>query len=473
MMETITTDVCVIGAGSGGLSVAAGAVQMGARVVLIEGGRMGGDCLNYGCVPSKALLVTGKAAQAHRRGAGFGVTPAAPQVDFAAAMDHVRATIAAIEPHDSEERFTGLGVRVIRDWARFVSPTEVETGAHRIRARRFVLATGSSPMVPPIAGLDGVPYLTNETIFEQRDCPRHLLIVGAGPIGLEMAQAHRRLGAEVTVIEGAQALGREDPEAAALVLDALRAEGIEIVEQAAVERVSGRAGAIELQVKGGTVFPGTHLLIAVGRVPNIDRLDLPAAGIEHGRAGVTVDARLRTTNRRAYAIGDVAGQGQFTHLAGYHAGIVIRSILFGLPAKARADHIPRVTYTDPELAQIGPTEAEARKAHAAGLQVIRLGYGDNDRARAEGVSGGLIKVMVLRGRPLGVTIAGPGAGELIALWALMIANRLKLGALAGTVLPYPTMSELSKRAAGAYFSPKLFDNPWVKRFVRGVQKVLP
>ena len=472
-MERIDTDICVIGAGSGGLSVAAGAVQMGARVVLIEGGRMGGDCLNYGCVPSKALLAAGKAAQAHRRGAGFGITPVAPQVDFTAAMDHVRATIAAIAPHDSEERFTGLGVRVIRDWARFTGHDELEAGGRRIRARRFVIATGSSPLVPPIPGLADIPYLTNETVFEQRDCPRHLLIIGGGVIGLEMAQAHRRLGAEVTVIEAAQPLGREDPEAAALVLSSLRAEGIDIIEGASVERVGGRAGAIELQVTGGTVFMGTHLLVAVGRVPNLERLNLDAAGVAHDARGITVDARLRSTNRRIHAIGDVAGQGQFTHLAGYHAGIVIRAMLFGLPAKARADHIPRVTYTDPELAQIGLTEAEARKAHGDALQVIRLGFDANDRALAEGAREGLIKLMVRKGRPVGVTIAGPGAGEMLAPWALMLANRMKLGALAGTVLPYPTMAELSKRAASAYFSPKLFDNPWVKRVVRVVQKVLP
>ncbi|WP_209425601.1 FAD-dependent oxidoreductase [Pararhodobacter sp. SW119] len=472
-MEELSTDVCVIGAGSGGLSVASGAAQMGARVILIEGHKMGGDCLNYGCVPSKALLSAGKAAQSRRRGARLGVASVAPEVDFSAAMDHVAATIAAIEPHDSEERFTGLGVRVIRDWARFVSPDAVETGAHRIRARRFVIATGSSPLVPPIEGLDSVPYLTNETIFEQRECPRHLLIIGGGPIGLEMAQAHRRLGAEVTVIEAAKAMGREDPDAAALVLKTLRDEGVQIVENAAVERVRGRAGAIEVEVKGGTVFPGTELLVAVGRKPNIGRLNLPAAGIEHSARGITVDARLRTTNRRAHAIGDVAGQGQFTHLAGYHAGVVIRSVLFGLPAKARADHIPRVTYTDPELAQIGLTESEAQETHGTALEVIRLGFDANDRALAEGHDTGLLKLMVVRGRPVGVTIAGPAAGEMLAPWAMALANRMKLSALAGTVLPYPTMSELSKRAAGAYFSPRLFDNPWVKRFVRGVQKVLP
>jgi pyruvate/2-oxoglutarate dehydrogenase complex dihydrolipoamide dehydrogenase (E3) component len=472
-MEPIHTDICVIGAGSGGLSVAAGAAQMGARVVLVEGHEMGGDCLNAGCVPSKALLAAAKAAQAHRQGACFGLTPTDPQVDFAAAMDHVARTIAAIAPHDSEERFTGLGVRVIRDWARFVSPTEVETGAHRIRARRFVLATGSSPLVPPIPGLDAVRYLTNETLWTQRDCPRHLLIVGGGPIGLEMAQAHRRLGAEVTVIEGAKALGREDTDAAALVLGALRAEGVEIVEGAQVERASGRAGAIELQVTGGTVFHGTHLLIAVGRVPNLDRLNLDAAGIASTKAGVAVDARLRTSNRRVYAVGDVAGQGQFTHLAGYHAGIVIRSMLFGLRARTRVDHIPRVTYTDPELAQIGLTEAEAREVHKKALQVIRLGFDANDRAQAEAQTEGFIKLMVRRGRPVGVTIVGAHAGEMIAPWALILANGLKLNALANTVLPYPTLSELSKRAAGTYFSPKLFDNPWVTRVVQGVQRLLP
>lgn len=472
-MERVGADICVIGAGAGGLSVAAGAAQMGARVVLIEGHRMGGDCLNHGCVPSKALLAAGKAAQAHRRGARFGVRPAEPEVDFAAAMAHVARTIAAIAPHDSEERFAGLGVRVIRDWARFVSPDEVVAGAHRIRARRFVIATGSSPMVPRVAGLDQVPYLTNETVFAQRACPRRLLVLGGGPVGLEMAQAHRRLGAEVTVIEAATVLGREDPEAAALVRDTLRGEGVEIAEGAAVERASGQAGAIELHLAGGGRVSGTHLLVAAGRVPNLARLDLEAAGIAHSPAGVTVGARLRSSNRRVYAIGDAAGQGQFTHLAGYQAGVVIRAILFGLPARARRDHIPRVTYTDPELAQIGLTETQARAAHGARLRVLRLGFDASDRAQAEGWTEGLLKLMVVRGRAVGVTIVGAGAGEMAAPWALMLAHRLKLSALTGAVLPYPTLSELSKHAAGTYFSAKLFDNPYVKRVVRGVQKLLP
>ena len=472
-MERIAADICIIGGGSGGLSVAAGAAQLGARVVLIEGHKMGGDCLNYGCVPSKALLAAGKAAQAQRGGAAYGIAPGIPQVDFAGAKDHVARVIAAIAPHDSPERFRGLGVRVIEDWGRFISPTEVQAGDAVIRARRFVIATGSSPLVPPIPGVESVPYLTNETIFDLREAPGHLLIVGGGPIGLEMAQAHRRLGCAVTVIEGARALGRDDPEAAALVLAALRAEGIEIIEGAQVERIGGRAGAVEVQVKGGTAYVGTHLLMAVGRKPNLDRLDLNKAGIETTRSGVKVDAGLRTTNRRVYAIGDVAGLGQFTHVAGYHGGLVVRSALFGLPARARTDHIPHVTYTDPELAQAGLTEAAARERHGAALSVVRLGFDANDRAQAEGKTQGLIKVMVVKGRPVGATIAGPGAGELIGLWAFMIAHRMKLARLTGAIFPYPTMGELSKRAAGAYFAPQLFDNAFVKRVVGWVQRFIP
>jgi pyruvate/2-oxoglutarate dehydrogenase complex dihydrolipoamide dehydrogenase (E3) component len=277
----------------------------------------------------------------------------------------------------------------------------------------------------------------------------------------------------VTVLEAARALGRDDPEAAALVAAALRAEGIEIVEGARIERIGGRPGAIEVEVAGGTLFVGTHLLVAAGRRPALDRLDLPAAGIAATAAGVVVDSGLRTSNRRVFAIGDAAGRGQFTHLAGYHAGLVVRSALLGLPVRLRDDHIPRVTYTDPELAQVGLTEAEARARHGAALAVIRLGWAANDRAQAEGRTDGFLKVMVHRGRPVGATLVGPGAGEQIAPWALLLANRLKLSALANTVLPYPTRAELSKRAASAYFAPKLFDNGLVKRVVRAVQALLP
>lgn len=472
-MERIRTDVLVIGAGSGGLSVAAGAVQMGADVVLLEGHRMGGDCLNYGCVPSKALLASAKAAHAQAHAARFGIADAAPRVDYAATKDHVARVIDGIAPIDSQERFEGLGVRVIRAFGHFVSSDTVEAGDYRITARRIVIATGSRPFVPPIPGLDSTPYLTNETIFDLRDRPEHLLIIGGGPIGLEMAQAHIRLGSRVTVIEGARALGRDDPEAAAVVLSSLRAEGIAIEEDAKVARVAHADGKITVTTDDGRSFTGSHLLVAVGRKTNTERLNLPAAGIRETKTGIAVDARLRTANRRVYAIGDVAGGMQFTHVAGYHAGVIIRSMLFALPSKARSDHIPRATYTDPELAQVGLTEAEARKAHGPRVEIARFDYHHNDRAAAEDRATGFIKVMVLRGRPVGVTIVGHQAGELIGLWSLAIANGLKMGAIAAMVSPYPTYGEVNKRAAGAYFSPRLFEAPMVKRVVRVIQRWLP
>lgn len=470
-MAHIKTDLCIIGAGSGGLSLAAGAVQMGARVVLVEAGRMGGDCLNYGCVPSKALLAAGKQAQTMRAG-GLGIAGHEPDIDYAAAMDHVGAAIATIEPHDSQDRFEGLGVHVIRAFGRFLSGKTLQAGEDVIEARRFVIATGSSPFVPPIAGLSDVPYLTNETLWELRDRPDHLIIIGGGPIGMEMAQAHRRLGSKVTMIEGAKALGKEDPELAAVVLDKLRHEGIEIVEGQSVTRVGTSGAGVEVEA-GGTVIHGTHLLVAVGRAPNVGGLDLEKAGVDFSAKGIKVGADLRTTNRRIYAIGDVTGGMQFTHVAGYHAGVVIRSILMGLPAKASSHHIPWATYTDPELAQVGMTEAQARDSYGDRLSVARFDIAGNDRAIATGKASGLIKVMVVKGRPVGASIVGDGAGDLIGIWAMAIANKMKMSAIAATVLPYPTMGEVNKRAAGAYFSPKLFDNPWVKRAVRAVQAIVP
>lgn len=469
-MNRIKTDICVIGAGSGGLSVAAGAVQMGADVVLLEGHKMGGDCLNYGCVPSKALLAAGHKAHAMGQGA-FGVSAGPVATDYAAAKDHVAATIAAIEPHDSQERFEGLGVKVIRAFGRFTGHDTVQAGETEITARRFVIATGSRPFVPPIPGLAETPYFTNETIFDLREKPGHLIVIGGGPIGLEMAQAHRRLGCEVTVLEGARALGKDDPELAAIAIGALRAEGIAIVEGAMVSGISGGGNAVSVTTDDGTRYEGTHLLVAVGRTVNIDGLDLHKAGVERTRTGVKVDASLRSpTNRKVYAIGDAAGGLQFTHVAGYHAGVIVRQMLMGLPAKTRSDHIPWATYTDPELAQVGLTEAAAREKYGDRLSVVRFPYSGNDRAIATGQTAGLIKVMVVRGRPVGAGIVGAQAGELIQTWALAIANKLKMGAIAAMVAPYPTLGEINKRAAGAYFGPKLFESPWIKRIVRLVQR---
>jgi len=470
MVTRIKTDLCIIGGGSGGLSVAAGAVQMGANVVLLEGDKMGGDCLNYGCVPSKALIAAGKHAHAMTTGAPFGVKPIVPQVDYAAAKDHVRGVIAGIEPHDSVERFTALGVNVITEYGSFISPTEVQAGNTIIQARRFVIATGSSPFVPPIPGLDKVKYYTNEDIFELREQPKHLLVIGGGPIGMELAQAHVRLGSKVTVIEGFKALGRDDPEMAAIALERIRAEGVEIAEDAMAEKISQRGAVITVETKDGVKFKGSHLLMAVGRKPNTDKLNLDAAGIEPTRGGIQVDAALKTTNKRVYAIGDVASALQFTHVAGYHASVIIKSALFGLPSKAGSSHIPWATYIDPEMAQVGLTEAQAREEYGEKLEVVRFEYAENDRARTELATTGLIKVMIVKGRPIGASIVGAQAGELIQIWALVIANKLKIGAVAAMVAPYPTLGEINKRAAGQYYTPRLFESNFVKRIVRLVQR---
>lgn len=455
-MTVIKTDICVIGAGSGGLSVASGAAQMGAKVVLIEKGEMGGDCLNTGCVPSKALLSAG-----------------AKGLDWDAAHAHVKSAIATIAPHDSQERFEGLGCTVIRHHARFTGPREVQAGDTTIRARRFVIATGSRPFVPEVPGLDEVPHFTNETIFDLAEQPKHLLVIGGGPIGCEMALAHRRLGCEVTVLEAQKALGKDDPEAAALVLDTLRDEGIEIVEGAQAVRVRDTEGRIEVVTEFGRVFTGSHILVAVGRKANTDDMGLHKAGVETTDRGIKVDDRLRTTNRRIFAVGDITGGLQFTHVAGYHGGVVIRPTVLRLPAKARTDHIPWCTYTDPELAQVGLTEEAARKAHGDKLTVVRADFAGNDRAIATGETKGFIKVMVVKSKPVGVTLVGKNAGELIAPWSLAISQGLPLSAISGMVLPYPTLSEISKRASGNFYSPKLFENETLKRVVRVLQRLVP
>ena len=465
MTRHIAPDLCVIGAGSGGLAVAAGAAQMGAEVVLVERGAMGGDCLNFGCVPSKSLLAAARVADFWRRGAALGIAYAPPQIDFAAVAESVQRVIASIAPNDSEERFAGLGVRVLRAEARFTSPRTVRAGEIVIRPRRFVIATGSQPMVPAIPGLGGVPYLTNETVFANRELPDHLIIIGGGPIGIEMAQAHRRLGARVTVIDVGPLLPRDDPELAASLTERLSEEGIDTRPRTEIATVERDGEAVAIRLASGERIAGSHLLVAAGRRPSIEALDLSAAGIAATVKGITVDARLRTTNRRAFAIGDVAGGPQFTHIALYHAGIVIRNALFHLPAKVDYRALPWVTYTDPELAQVGLTEAAARAADRS-VRVLRWHFAENDRAQTERETEGLVKIMT-RGNGLiaGASILGAGAGDLILPWALAISQKLKIGALANLIVPYPTRNEASKRAAGSYYTPTLF-SPRTRRLVR-------
>ena len=468
MTKTLTPDICVIGAGSGGLSVAAAAAALRVSVVLVERGKMGGDCLNYGCVPSKALIAAARQAQAMRSGQPFGIGAAEPEIDFAAVHRHLRATIAAIAPNDSAERFTALGVQVVKAEGRFKDRSTLMAGDMEICARRFVIATGSSPLIPPIPGLDAVDYLTNETIFDLAEMPEHLLVIGAGPFGLEMAQAYRRLGAQVTVVEAGDALAKEDRELSAIVLARLRSEGVEIREHtriAAVERRGRHGVRLRLQADARPrILEGTHLLLATGRTANVAELRLDNAGVRHDAYGIKTNARLRSSNRRIYAVGDAAGSLQFTHAANYHAGLVVRSILFRLPARERRDIIPRVTFTDPEIAHVGMSEAEAARAYGA-IRVLRWPYSENDRAHAEHRTDGHIKLVTSgRGRLLGVSIAGLHAGEMINFWALALARKMTARDIASYVAPYPTISEIGKRAAVAYFIPTT-RNALVRRVV--------
>ena len=468
MSGTLTPDLCVVGGGSGGLVVAAGAAQLGLEVVLIERDRMGGDCLNFGCVPSKALIAAAKAAQAQRSGGAFGIGPVEPAVDFAKVMDHVAAVIASIAPNDSVERFEGLGVRVLKEEARFVSPGELQAGSWRLRPRRVVLATGSRPAAPPIPGLADSDHLTNETVFANRTLPSHLVIIGGGPIGLEMAQAHRRLGARVTVLEAATMLAKDDPELTTVVLGQLEREGVVLRSGVGIARVEGATAILE----SGERIEGSHLLVAAGRAPNIEALDLDKAGIAFTKRGITVDDSLRTSNRRVSAIGDCNGLYAFTHMAGQQASLFIRNSLFRLPARLDRDAVPWATFTDPELAQVGLGESEARKRHGDKIKVLRWKLADNDRAQAERVTAGLVKVVVgsggiLGGRILGAAIVASHAGDLIHPWCLALSRRLKISAMAGFVPPYPTLGEASKRAAGSYFTETLFSprTRWLVRFL--------
>lgn len=473
MSTLLKPDICVIGGGSGGLTVAAACAAFGVPVVLVERGKMGGDCLNYGCVPSKAMIAAGKLAQSMRKASSFGIADVEPEVDFRKVNQHIHSVIAAIAPNDSVERFTALGVRVIQEEAKFIDRKTVRAGEFEIRARRFVIATGSSPLVPPIPGLDSVDYLTNETIFEQTRKPNHLIVIGGGPIGMELAQAHRRLGARVTVVEALSALGKDDPELAAIALRRLRDEGIIIHEGTKVVRVEkhGRGGVrVHFQSeKGAGEIDGSHLLVAAGRAANVAGLGLEEAGIAYERRGIKVTDKLRTTNRKVYAIGDVAGGLQFTHVAGYHGGLVVRALLFRLSARENRSIIPWATYTDPELAQVGMSEAEAAK-HKQPFSVLRWPYAENDRAQAERKTGGFIKLIAgKRGRILGVGIVGANAGEMINIWALAISKGLTLRDMTAYVPPYPTMTEIGKRAAITYFAAAT-RKPSVRRLVRFLRR---
>ncbi len=451
-------DLAVIGAGASGLSVTAVAAQLGLRVALIERHRMGGDCLNFGCVPSKALLAASHAAQAARAAARFGVRLPEPEIDWQAVRGHVDGVIAEIAPADSETRYRALGATVLRGEARFVAPDALQVDARRLTARRIVIAAGSTAAVPPIPGLDRVTFQTNATIFALPERPEHLLILGGGPIGLEMADAFAGLGSRVTVVEAATIAGKEDPELVAGLRDCLTRHGVTLLEGATVSAVEPGP---TLVLHDGKRIGGSHLLVAVGRQPNLEALDLATGNVQASPAGIATNRGLRSlTNRHVYAVGDIAdpqgiGPRAFTHVGSYHAGIVIRSALFRLPARIDYAALPRVTYTRTELAQVGMTEAEAQAAGRR-IAILRWPLAENDRAATERDTAGLVKLVVAKGRVLGAGILAPNAGEMIGLWGLAIAQRVKLSALASLIVPYPTRSEAGKRAAGNFFLPRLF-----------------
>ncbi len=454
-------DIAVIGAGAAGLSVTAVAAQLGLRVALIERGRMGGDCLHTGCVPSKALLASAHAARAARRAGVLGIGLPAPEVDWAAVQAHVRGVIAAIAPMDSVARFTALGATVLQGHARFVAPEALEVaGVGRIAAKRIVVAAGGRAAIPDVPGLAEVGFHTHETIFAVAPKPEHLVILGGGPVGLEMAQAHAALGCRVTLVQRRSIAPQEDPELVAGLRAALAADGVALLEGVEVARVE--PGPV-LVLGDGRRIAGSHLLVAAGRVPNLDGLGLEAGGVRASARGIATDAGLRSvSNRRVFAAGDIAdpvgiGPRHFTHVGSYHAGIVVRRAIFRLPARLDYGALPRVIYTDPELAQVGMTEAEARAAGHRALRILRWPLAENDRAQAERRPEGLARIVATPGgKVLGAGFLAPHAGEMLGAWTLAIAQGIKLSALAGMIVPYPTRAEAGKRAAGSFFVPRLF-----------------
>lgn len=468
-------DLCVIGGGSAGLSVAAGLAQMGLKTVLLENGKMGGDCLNTGCVPSKALLSAAKIAHNFQKARDFGVSCAEPEINFSSVKDHVFQVISSIEPNDSQERFESLGVTVIREKGVFTGADTIEAGERVIRARNFVIATGSRASIPPIPGLDKEKILTNENIFDLREKPKKLIIIGGGPIGIEMAQAHRRLGCQVIVLDMGTILPKDDPDLVAVLKSVLEKEGIGIFEKIKIVKVAHTEESVSVFLEQGkeTIeISGSHLLVAAGRQVNVDGLGLEKAGVSFDKRGIKTDSRLRTSNKNIYAAGDVAGGPQFTHVAAYHAGIIVRNIAFKMPAQVSYKALPWITYTDPELANVGMTNAMAIEKYGKDkVASVSLHLKENDRAQAQREVEGMIKVTILKnGKILGASILSSNAGDMLGLWGLAVQKGMKLSDIAGMIVAYPTLSEASKRVAGSWYTPKLFSEK-TRKIVQFLQKL--
>ena len=472
MAEELKPDICVIGGGPAGIRLAIAAAAAGVAVVLVEKTALGGANFLDGGIPAQALLAVANHYETLRRGPAFGVTAQSLAIDFAAVREHIRTVRQAIAPTLSAERLGALGITVIAGEAAFTDRRTVAAGETIIRARRTVIATGAVADPPRIAGLDKVPYLTPETAFDLDSKPARLVVLGANHRALELAQAYNRLGVETAVVDEGPALAGEDPELATIVLDRLRAEGIDIRDNAKITGVGKESGHLTVSLmaaEGEVVCDCSHILVENGRRPRIEGLGLDAAGIMHDRTGITVDRLLKTTNRRVYAIGDAIAGPSSVSRAEYEADYVARAILYRVPFREKSRRIPFVTFTDPPLARLGLSEVEAEMRHR-GFRVLRYPFVENDLAQAERRSAGVIKVITSKGgRILGAGIAGHGAGELVGLWSLAVARRLNIASLARFVPPYPSRAEIARRVSLTFYGPGLTP-PWQQRIIEFLRK---
>ncbi|MBI4487579.1 MAG: mercuric reductase [Deltaproteobacteria bacterium] len=475
-------DLAVIGGGTGGLVTAAGASQFGAKVALIEKDKLGGECLYTGCVPSKTLLRSAKVASLIRRASDFGIKVPSYEVDFSLVMARMRKVIEKVGEHDSPERFRKLGVTVIHGEASFLSSDSLQVGDQRLKAKKFVIATGSRSTTPPVEGLPEAGFLTHVEALNLTSPPKSLVVLGAGPIGLEFAQLFSRLGTKVTVLEVlGQILPREDTEVAQRLEEYLRAEGVEIYTCTRAFRVEVKNGQkivhgsceVVEPVKQPATFAAEEILVATGRAPNVEGLDLEKVGVEVNNKGIVIDAYLRTMAENIWACGDVTGKYPFTHVAEYQARLLVGNILFPFRRKADYRVVPWTTFTDPELARVGLTEAEARKTYGDKIRVYRHSFADVDRAEADGEPLGFVKVVCdPKGQIMGAHILGPQAGDLLQPLVFAMKQRMPIGRISQTIHAYPTLVEANRRAADQYYREKLFSG-WVGKFLRGWVRWLP
>jgi pyruvate/2-oxoglutarate dehydrogenase complex dihydrolipoamide dehydrogenase (E3) component len=473
MPQALTPDLCVVGAGPGGLAAAMKAASYGARVALVERTRMGGQAWYTGSLASKALLASARRTHDIKNAWMFGVKVDNASINYAAIVEHALSAGQALARNVSPERLNGLGIDVIQSGARFTGNNTADAGDYRIRARRFIIATGSSALVPPIPGLDRVPYFTSETVFSHLQHMPHLIVMGGTSVAIEFAQAFRRLGSDVTVIEAGAALPQDDPELRAYLLKCLKEEGIRVLENARVERIETFGSGVQaVFAMGGKSYSvdGTHVLVAMGRRANVAGLDLDAAGITFSDRGIQVTKGLRTSNKKIYAIGDVTGETYSAHAAEHHAGVAVRNALFRLPAQTHHETMPWVTFTDPELAHVGLTEEAAREQHGK-LTIVRWPYSENLRAQAERQTNGFLKVIASKsGEILGAGMVGAQAGELIQMWSLAMQKNIPLRDMASIVPPSPTLAEMNKAAAESHFIPQA-QSPLLHRIIRLLAKL--